>query len=56
MTKKDCVVVEDSQSGIDAANNAGIDVIAYEPGESILKDYTLKVSDHMEIIKQIKGG
>lgn len=56
MTKNDCVVIEDSQSGIDAANNAGIDVIAYEPNGTVLNNYTHKVTNHMEIINKIKGG
>ncbi len=52
--KIDCVVIEDSQSGIIAANEAGIDVIAYEPNGDSLVDYTIKVKNHSEILQYIR--
>ncbi len=53
---QECVVIEDSQSGIDAANSAKIDSIAYAPSDDKLELYTMKVRNHKDIIEIIKGG
>ncbi len=53
---QECIVIEDSQSGIDAANSAKIDSIAYAPSDDKLELYTMKVKNHKDIIEIIKGG
>lgn len=53
--KKDCVIIEDSQAGIDGAVSAGIDAIAFEPEDNKLVKHTLKIESHFELVKILKG-
>lgn len=50
-SKEDCIVIEDAQSGIDGAKEAGIYTIAYNDSDQILYNYDIEVNDHYEIIK-----
>lgn len=54
--KSECVLIEDAQMGIDAGNAAGITTIAFEPNGKILKDYSIRVEGHKDIIDLINGG
>lgn len=54
--KEDCIVIEDSQSGINASIAINLDTIAYEPIGDTLTGYTLKVKSHYEILNLLKRG
>ncbi len=54
--KEKCILIEDAQMGIDAGNSANIKTIAFEPEEEQLKDYTIRVTSHNDIIKLIEEG